>query len=562
MGGLTNIIRGGQVQIHQFRMAKQILGIAAMISLLVGALVFALNYNKDRTEFDYCAVEAYSKSWLMVRILPAKILATSKVNLCNKGISERPNFYLKNKYITEKADFYYSKLSDYIIYSLIISLCSFLLIVLLWMRLGNMKVIKDKDSGVYTTDELYRYLKYKNMQSQFSLGNLPLVKNKETAHMLFTGASGTGKSNAIKSLIKQVRANNQNAIIVDLTGDYVDLFYDLKKDYILNPTDPRSVYWDLWKEMDSKEDLSIVSNALFAGENQTSDKFWSESAKTVFEAAVVAIGQSAKGDKYKALYELLAIADLKALFLKLNNSAAASLINPQNDKTAFSIRSTVVTYVKWLEYLKTDTTEKQSFSIKNWMNSIDHLENGSVVFLTASSNQRKILEPLLRMWMDIALAHLMNLPISHDRRVWFIMDEMPALGKLPSLSTMVAESRKYGGCIVGGIQSISQLYDIYGHHGANITIDGFATKIFFRVTGIDNTAKIARIFGMQEKEEIGENITYGSHEMRDGVSISKHQRNKLIVTEKDIASLQDLEAYVLLPCELNIVKVKFELFKK
>ncbi len=49
--------------------------------------------------------------------------------------------------------------------------------------------------------------------------------------------------------------------------------------------------------------------------------------------------------------------------------------------------------------------------------------------------------------------------------------------------------------------------------------------------------------------------------MRDGVSISRHQKNKLIVTEKDIIKLKDLEAYALLPCELDIVKVRFELFK-
>ena len=36
------------------------------------------------------------------------------------------------------------------------------------------------------------------------------------------------------------------------------------------------------------------------------------------------------------------------------------------------------------------------------------------------------------------------------KNLWIILDELPALGKIPSLKTASAEARKYGGCIVAG----------------------------------------------------------------------------------------------------------------
>ena len=52
-------------------------------------------------------------------------------------------------------------------------------------------------------------------------------------------------------------------------------------------------------------------------------------------------------------------------------------------------------------------------------------------------------------------------------------DELPALQKVPSLETGLAEARKYGGCFVAGIQNIYQMEKIYGHAGAASMLDLF-----------------------------------------------------------------------------------------
>ncbi|KJV76939.1 type IV secretory system Conjugative DNA transfer family protein [Orientia tsutsugamushi str. TA716] len=60
--------------------------------------------------------------------------------------------------------------------------------------------------------------------------------------------------------------------------------------------------------------------------------------------------------------------------------------------------------------------------------------------------------------LSIAIKALMCRNPNHDNKnMWFILDELPALQKVSSLPVALAESRKYGGCFVAGLQNIHQL---------------------------------------------------------------------------------------------------------
>jgi type IV secretory pathway TraG/TraD family ATPase VirD4 len=93
-------------------------------------------------------------------------------------------------------------------------------------------------------------------------------------------------------------------------------------------------------------------------------------------------------------------------------------------------------------------------------------QKGGWLFITARPDQRETLRPLISMWMDIAINALMVLPENQKRRLWFVVDELAALQKLPRLQMGLAEGRKYGGCFLVGFQSKPQLEDIYGRNAS------------------------------------------------------------------------------------------------
>jgi type IV secretory pathway TraG/TraD family ATPase VirD4 len=155
----------------------------------------------------------------------------------------------------------------------------------------------------------------------------------------------------------------------------------------------------------------------------------------------------------------------------------------------------------------------------------------------------------------------MVLPENRKRRLWIIIDELAALQKLPRLQAGLAEGRKYGGCIFAGFQSKPQLEEIYGHNASDTMLDLFNTKIFFRCTQPSTQKWISNVLGDKEETEPTENISYGAHSMRDGVSLSHNTKEKPLVMPTELGQLKDLECYVKLPGDLPVTKLMTPLKK-
>jgi type IV secretory pathway TraG/TraD family ATPase VirD4 len=143
--------------------------------------------------------------------------------------------------------------------------------------------------------------------------------------------------------------------------------------------------------------------------------------------------------------------------------------------------------------------------------------------------------------------------------MWFIMDELPAMQKIPSLSMILAQGRKYGACVVAGIQNIAQLDRIYDKSGAQELLDLFRTKFFFAV-GDNNIAEYAsKSLGEVEIDETKESLSYGSNTMRDGVNINSAQKIKRLVLPDEVKNLEPRTCFVKLCGNYPITKLKVKL---
>ncbi len=229
---------------------------------------------------------------------------------------------------------------------------------------------------------------------------------------------------------------------------------------------------------------------------------------------------------------------------------AATFAFKNNEKTTNSIRSVLSSQIENLHQLDSSNT---FFSIRDWVN--DEKRQGWL-FITARADQRQTLTPLISAWMDIAINALMVLPENQKRRLWFIIDELAALQRLPRLQMGLAEARKYGGFFLVGFQSKPQLEDIYGRNTAESMLDLFNTKLFFRSTEPSTQTWVAKVLGDKEEAEPQENISFGAHSMRDGVSLSRQTRQKPLVMPTELSQLKDLECYVKYPGDYPCAKLQ------
>jgi len=254
---------------------------------------------------------------------------------------------------------------------------------------------------------------------------------------------------------------------------------------------------------------------------------------------------------------------------RLVGTRAERYLTKGNQTTAASILSVMSTSSRPLLLLnenkdKDENKNEKKFSLKRYF---EEVERGSEswLFFSTPPNQREVVAPLLGCLLELAISSLINIGINEQRRMWFIIDELAALGKLNSLNTLMNESRKYGGCVLAATQSANQLFDNFGHYAGNTIFGQFATKFIFRNDEPSMAKLVGDIFGHMEYVTQQKNTSYGANEIRDGISYTEQERKKLLITSNDLATLENLECFVGLPepavriARIKLPPVKFHL---
>ncbi|WP_342637547.1 type IV secretion system DNA-binding domain-containing protein [Orientia tsutsugamushi] len=416
---------------------------------------------------------------------------------------------------------------------------------------GKNTIIKAKIRGADFVECkcLSKMLKSAKKASKICFGGLPLVKNSERLHILITGTTGTGKTNMLNELLPQIRLHKDRAIIVDTTGAFTDRFFDHKCDRLLNPFEKNSEQWLPWNDCFEAADFHDIASS-FSNYTPKLDDFFAKNAELVLSEAL----KLYKDDKdiIKLIHTII-YSDNRQFAKAFRNTAVSGIISESALETSAGIQSTLGKNITSLQYLKPGG----SFSIKEWFSNSDET---SWLFITANPNQRATLCPLISAWISIAIKALMCRNPNHDNKnMWFILDELPALQKVSSLPVALAESRKYGGCFVAGLQNIHQLEAIYGAAECASMLDLFNSKFIFRVSDQVTAYKSALTLGEQEIIETQENLSYGSNTMRDGVNMNNVERKKILVMPSEIMNLPDLTCYVKLAGNFPITKLTMQL---
>lgn len=124
---------------------------------------------------------------------------------------------------------------------------------------------------------------------------------------------------------------------------------------------------------------------------------------------------------------------------------------------------------------------------------------------------------------------------------------MPSLGKLPSITQLMAEGRKYGASVLAGVQSTSQLYHHYGNADSATLIGLFKTKFAFASDDPNMGELYSKLCGRKTTISQQKNTSFGANEFRDGVSYNERVEQSPLVPYEDFAKLNTGECYVILP---------------
>lgn len=367
----------------------------------------------------------------------------------------------------------------------------------------------------------------------------------EQSHAMLVGTTGMGKTVAMSEMVAEARSRGQRCVIFDLTGAFIEHFYDPSRDTILNPLDARCPQWSLFDECRTEAEFWAAADALIPHDGGGEAQFWVYAARSLFVEFSLKLVEAGRGSNEALARELMA-ADLARVHAMLRNTAAAPLTAPEAARMAESIRAVFNVNAKALKLLP---TSGRKFSVRQWIDEGAEAgpDGGSILFVSARYIDMSVCKQLLTLWLDTAMNTLMALPRTRDLRTWFFIDELGALHRLPALEKGLQTARNFGGAIVLGLHAFAKLKEVYGDNMAMTLASLARTKLILGTADRETATWASDSIGHRQVRDMEEGYTYGYNNARDAVSLTPRKHVEPLLLPDQLMNLARLKGYLKFP---------------
>ena len=357
---------------------------------------------------------------------------------------------------------------------------------------------------------------------------LRIPKRAEAQHIQIIGDTGAGKSALMFQVLRQVRGRGDSAIVYDPAREFVKRFYDpLQGDVILNPLDKRCPYWGPAEELRSRSEAKALSVSLFQPPQDRKGEFFIESPQKIF-AFLMAYGPTPT-----ELVEWMS--NPEEIDRRLKGTEHAHLIDPRAHQQRAGVLGSLGLVADSLRLLPKKSEGNGEWTATEWAE-----KRQGWIFLTSLPAEREALRPLQSLWIDWLVLRLLNEPTKEQKRVWFVIDELASLQKLPQLHTAITENRKSRNPVVLGFQGKAQLEYLYGHL-AEVMLSQPATNVWLTTKEPNAGEWVSKFIGKVEIERLRESHFDGT---RAGRNFTIERQVEPLVLESEISGLAELHAYM------------------
>jgi type IV secretory pathway TraG/TraD family ATPase VirD4 len=364
--------------------------------------------------------------------------------------------------------------------------------------------------------------------ARVALAGVWVSPEDELKHFKIIGTTGTGKSTAIRELLAAALERGDRAIIADPDGGYqARLYHRYRGDMLLNPFEKDSARWDPYAEITDLYDVEHLSSALIPSSNDASAAEWRGYARTFLSAVLRAAHRSSRGDCAE-LWRLLSAASGDELRPLVAGTPAQPFLESENARMFGSIRSVAVSALAALEHV--GRQRSAPMSVRAWVRSTGAR---GALFIPYKAAHIAALRSIIATWMRLAIFEALNSAEGRDQRLWFVVDELDALGAIDGLKDALARLRKFGGRCVLGFQSLAQVSGTYGGGDAQTIVENCGNSLILRCSASENggTSQFAsRLIG--DREVLRRQVSRGSD--RESAFWSRGSRRSRSISEQHV----------------------------
>jgi type IV secretion system protein VirD4 len=315
-------------------------------------------------------------------------------------------------------------------------------------------------------------------------------------HMLTVAPTRSGKG--VATIIPNLLYHRGSALVVDPKGENALITALRRGDgdaakgipglgqriILLDPWDiaasklglPRSRFnpldWIKAGDPDAAENAFILADALVVKEGGSEAAFWDEEAKSLLTGLIMHVATSPSEEGLRHLGRVREILTLtpglfgKVLKAMLDHPdplvvSTAARTMAKEEKLISGVMATAQAHTHFLESPRIE----ESLIASDF--SFEDLKTGLVtVYLILPADRLNTFNRWLRLLIQQAITiNARNIDVKPKAPILFMLDEMPTLGKLPSVEQAYGLMAGFGMQLWGIVQDLSQLAKIYGEHG-------------------------------------------------------------------------------------------------
>jgi len=393
-----------------------------------------------------------------------------------------------------------------------------------------------------TAKDVAKQMKEAGQSGDMHMGNVSMPRESEVYHTLYGGSTGSGKSTAIEQAIRD-KIGKYKIVFYDKDGEYLQKFYNPEKDLIFNPLDVRCLKWNVFNEFETEMDIDSFTTSMIpqAKNPDSNTAFFQNGSRDALVGGLHDCYQKGRRTNKDIWNFITTPVQKKREILKGVQGAEAALSalgEARDSKQADGIQGVLMQYCHCFKYL---TDMEGDFSLFKWLSD----GKPGTLFISNYSKVRDTLRPILSLFIDRLGSMMDSLPVDVNRRVYFVLDELDTLQKLPIIEELLTQSRKKGSAVIAGIQDFSQLDEVYGSNMRKTIVNCFNSTVALRCVDPDTSKVFAERIGRHDVLKKRMNTSYGAGENRDGKTISEHEKpEELLVTASEIQELKNFQCYI------------------
>ena len=334
-------------------------------------------------------------------------------------------------------------------------------------------------------DELVVPLRDVHERSGAVARNRSIATFNPSNSVLVAGEPGAGKTEFIKTLLSQLRANPADPVVIfNYKDDYGDFARRLATDEVVRlSTRGSSHVWNVFREAETEADFERIGNSLFKDreENSTDKKFFPITARQVLVAALKYLAREGQRSGLQP--------DNRELIDFLNRFSVAEMyeligdhedlrgdieaMNPEATKQSIGIVGTLQSLVNDTLGVGDFARQDGTFSIREYFSDPD----GRVLLLDYPLEEGDRVTDIFRVFLDAAIQYALADP---ERQATFVLDEFARIPRVDRMKALVATGRARSVQSVVGVQSVAQLAENYGEDTADALLSGLTQEVFLR----------------------------------------------------------------------------------